>query len=307
MRYVQAIVEHGTFTRAAEHLFVTQSALSQSIAALERELGLRLFARSTRRVELTPSGEAFLPAARQALAAAERAAAEAAAASGEVSGSLAIGMIPTVTSIDLPRALRRFAERHPRVRISLRPGASDEFARLIRTGALDVAILGLRADVSPEGVATRVLAHDRLAAVLPLGHPLADRAELSPADLAHERFVDFPAGSPGRSQGDGVFAAAGIAREAALETADITLMLALIRAGMGVGILPEGYARSAPGCATVPLRTELRRVEYLAWSSFNPSPATQAFVAAVAESAPGAIGSAAATADAHAVDGEDAR
>ncbi|WP_370361931.1 LysR family transcriptional regulator [Catenulispora sp. MAP12-49] len=126
LRYVIAVAETGGFTRAAERCLVVQSALSHQIARLERELGARLFERTSRRVSLTPAGAAFLPAARQCLEAADRAAAEVAAAVGEVRGRLAVGLIPTVTAVDIPGALRDFHERYPRVRISLRVGASDD-------------------------------------------------------------------------------------------------------------------------------------------------------------------------------------
>src|SRR3954465_4907075 len=102
MRYVVAIAETSSFTRPAERCLVVQSALSHQIARLERELGAKLFDRTSRRVRLTPAGEAFLPAARQALAAAGRARAEVAAAAGEIRGRLAIGAISTVAAVDLP-------------------------------------------------------------------------------------------------------------------------------------------------------------------------------------------------------------
>ncbi|NUP35758.1 MAG: LysR family transcriptional regulator, partial [Streptomyces sp.] len=82
MRYVVAVAETRNFTRAAERCFVVQSSLSHRIAGLERELGVKLFARSSRRVELTPAGVAFVAGARECLAAADRAAADAAAATG---------------------------------------------------------------------------------------------------------------------------------------------------------------------------------------------------------------------------------
>src|SRR3954471_2101580 len=118
MRYVVAVAGTSNFTRAAEQCLVVQSALSHQVARLERELGARLFDRTSRRVRLTPAGEAFLPPARQCLDAAERAAAEVAAAVGEVRGRLAVGLIPTVTAADVPAALRDFRQRYPHVRIS---------------------------------------------------------------------------------------------------------------------------------------------------------------------------------------------
>lgn len=105
MRYVAAIAEEQNFTRAAERCFVVQSALSHQIKALERELGVKLFARSSRRVELTAAGEAFLVQARASLDAADRAVSAAAAANGEIRGTLTVGVIPTVTTIDIPPPL----------------------------------------------------------------------------------------------------------------------------------------------------------------------------------------------------------
>ncbi len=100
MRYVVAVAEERNFTRAAERCRVVQSALSHQVKALERELGVRLFARTSRRVELTAAGEAFLPHARASLESAERAIADAASAAGEVRGTLTIGLIPTVTALE---------------------------------------------------------------------------------------------------------------------------------------------------------------------------------------------------------------
>ncbi|MFI9509514.1 LysR family transcriptional regulator [Nocardia sp. NPDC052566] len=138
MRYVIAVAETNSFTRAAERCLVVQSALSHQIARLEKELGARLFERTSRRVRLTPAGAAFLPAARQCLDAAERAATEVAAAVGEVRGRLAVGLIPTVAAVDIPGALRQFRLRHPQVRISLRVGASEDLAEQVEQGILEI-------------------------------------------------------------------------------------------------------------------------------------------------------------------------
>ncbi|HMS36947.1 MAG TPA: LysR family transcriptional regulator, partial [Arachnia sp.] len=127
MRYVVAVAEERSFTRAAGRCFVVQSALSHQIKALERELGVTLFARTNRRVELTAAGEAFLASARTSLDAAGRAATDAAAAVGEIRGSLTVGLIPTVSAIDIPAALKEFRRAHPAVRFALRGGGSDEF------------------------------------------------------------------------------------------------------------------------------------------------------------------------------------
>lgn len=138
LRYVVAIAEERNFTRAAERCSVVQSALSHQVKALERELGLALFVRSSRRVELTPAGKAFLTEARASLAAADRAVAVAAEATGEVRGSLSVGVIPTVTAVNLPDTIATFHATYPQVGLTVRSGGSDEFMRELGKGRLDV-------------------------------------------------------------------------------------------------------------------------------------------------------------------------
>ena len=155
MRYAVAIAEEQSFTRAAERCFVVQSALSRQIKSLESELGMTLFARTSRKVEVTPAGEAFVKQARLCLQAAERAKVAAAAAHGEIRGSLTIGVIPTVTAVDVAAVLGAFRRNHPEVSVHVRTGGSDDFLRRIAAGTLDVGLLGLAEAVTPQGVQTR--------------------------------------------------------------------------------------------------------------------------------------------------------
>lgn len=283
MRYVLAVAEARNFTRAAEKCFVVQSALSQSIANLERELGVALFARTSRRVELTVAGEAFLLPARQCLDAADRAATEAAAAVGQVRGRLAIGVIPNLAAINLPDVLLQVREKYPAVRIELRVGASDWLTEQLAAGHLDVAFLGLPERQTPVGVSFRALANDRHVAVLPVGHHLAGLAEVSLADLSDETFADFPYGSPGRAQGDHAFASAEIRRYVAFEVVSAELMLDLVRHGLAVALLPSMSVSPMAELSILAVADGPRRVEYLAWSDFNPSPAARAFLDILAD------------------------
>lgn len=278
MRYVVAVAELGNFTRAAERCFVVQSALSHQVARLEQELGSRLFHRTSRTVRLTPAGEAFLPAARQCLEAAERARAEVAAATGEVRGRLAVGVIPTVAAVDVPAALRAFHTRHPQVRVGLTVGASDALARRIADGRLEVAFLGLAAGVTVAGVRSHLVATDRHVAVVSPDHRLAGAGQVALARLADEVFVDFPAGTPGRVQTDRAFEAAGLSRDVAFEVTDGHLMASLIREGLGIGLLPGAFAPVLQGVATVRVTDAPARDEYVVWSRLGTSPAAAAFL-----------------------------
>ena len=273
-----AIAEEQSFTRAAQRCFVVQSALSRQIKSLESELGVRLFARTSRKVKVTPAGEAFVKQARLCLQAAERAKASAAAAHGQIRGSLTIGVIPTVTAVDIAAVLGAFRRSYPEVGVHVRTGGSDEFLRRIAAGELDVGFLGLAEGVTPRGVQTRELSQERLVAVLSEGHRLAGRRRLRLKDLADEPFVDFPEGSSGREQSDLAFDRARLRREVSLEVNTADLLTGLVRQGLGVALVAPSVAREAPGCVCIPVSDGPVRVEYLAWDSFNPSPVAQVFV-----------------------------
>ena len=273
-----AIAEEQSFTRAAERCFVVQSALSRQIKSLESELGVRLFARTSRKVEATPAGEAFVEQARLCLRAAERAKVAAAAAHGDIRGALTIGVIPTVTAVDVAAVLGAFRRGYPEVGVHVRTGGSDEFLRRIAAGELDLGFLGLAEGVTPRGVQTRELSRERLVAVLAEGHRLTERRRLRLEDLADEPFVDFPEGSSGREQSDLAFDRAGLRREVSFEVNTADLLTGLVRQGLGAALVAPSVAREAPGCVCIPVSDGPVRVEYLAWDSFNPSPAARAFV-----------------------------
>ncbi|RBY81102.1 LysR family transcriptional regulator [Blastococcus sp. TF02-09] len=281
LRYVVAVAEEASFTRAAARCFVVQSALSHQVKALETELGVALFARTSRRVELTAAGEAFLPAARVSLQAADRAAVDAAAAAGQVRGRLTVGVIPTVTAVDLPATLGRFYQAHPQVRITLQVGGSDDLQAAIARGEVDVGLLGLPKSREPRGVAWRLLASDQLIAVASRDHRLAERHEVRLADLAQEVFIDFPAGTPGRVQSDLAFSAAGLDRDVAFEAMATDLMIGLVRQNLAITLLPSKFSPTEPGLVAIRVVDGPARAEYLAWSDFNPSPAARAFLAVI--------------------------
>jgi DNA-binding transcriptional LysR family regulator len=282
MRYVVALAETRNFTRAAERCSVVQSSLSHRIAGLERELGVQLFARSSRRVELTSAGAAFVAGARECLAAADRAVAHAAAATGVVRGRLAVGVIVTTAAVDVPELLQRYRAQHPEVRVVLRSGRSDDLVTAIRDGDLDIAFLGLPEGQRPSGVESVDLDHDRHVLVVPAGHRLAGASRITLEEIAGEPFVDFVAGTPARAQSDQAFAAAGLVRDVAYEVGVVELMTRLIARGLGIALMPSAFigplAADDPELALVPVVDGPRRVEYLAWSRFNPSPATMAML-----------------------------
>ncbi|CAH0124396.1 HTH-type transcriptional regulator GltC [Microbacterium foliorum] len=287
LRYVIEVAATSSFTRAAERCFVTQSALSHQVAALERELGERLFVRSSRSVRVTEAGEAFLEHARTAVAAAENARDAASSAGGRVVGTLRLGIIPTVTALDVPALIARFRSAHPDARVELTVGNSDALVDALRRGELDAALLGLRPGVEPRGVAVRELSRERLVAAVPRAHRLAGRRRVRLADLADETFADFPSGTSGRAQSDAAFAAAGIARDVAFEADSAALMLGLVSAGVAVTLLaPGAVASAASGVVAVAVSDGPERIEYAAWDARSPRGVTSALLRAIEALAP---------------------
>jgi len=280
LRYVVEVASTSSFTRAAERCFVTQSALSHQIAALERELDQRLFVRSSRGVRPTEAGLAFLHHARMAVSAAAAAREDAIAASGRVVGTLRVGVIPTVAAVDIPRAMAGFRATHPDVRVELTVGNSDSLISDVRGDALDVAFLGLRADVEPSGVAHRLLGRERLVAAMPPEHALARRTEIRLADIAGETFADFPAGTSGRAQSDLPFASAGLTRDVAFEAGSADLILGLVAAGLAVSMLAPGVvARSSADVSAVAIADGPQRAEHVVWHQQQPRAVARAFLA----------------------------
>ncbi len=279
MRYVIAVAETNNFTRAAHRCLVVQSALSHQIARLENELGARLFERTSRRVRLTPAGAAFLPVARQCLDAAERAAAEVAAAVGEVRGRLAVGLIPTVAAVDIPTVLKKFHQLHPKARISLGVGASNELVEQVKSGEIEVAFLGIPVTARPRGVTARELARERLVAVVSPDHPLAGETSVDLRRLSSEVFVDLPAKTAGRAQSDLAFTAAGLTREVAFEVTNADYLARLVGAGLGVALLPPAYVAGLAGLVTIEVTDAPSRAEYVIWGRESLTPAATAFLA----------------------------
>lgn len=257
---------------------MVQSALSHQIARLERELGAKLFERTSRKVRLTPAGAAFLPAARQCLDAAERAVTEVAAAIGEVRGRLAVGLIPTVAAVDLPGALRDFHKQYPAVRINLSVGASDDLVEQVKQGIIEVAFLGLPTTARPQGVNARELARDRLVAVVAPDHPLAEEQAVDLRRLSSEVFVDLPAKTAGRAQSDQAFTSAGLSRDVAFEVTNADYLARLVGQGLGVAMLPSAYVAQLTGVTTIEVTDAPARVEYVIWGRVSSTPPATAFL-----------------------------
>lgn len=252
LEHFVAVAEERSFTKAAKRLFLVQSTLSVSIRALERELGGQLLERTTHQVRLTEAGRALLTEARTALAAVEAARDAVTAVHGGVRGTVRIGIMHSLTLVDLAAVLTRYHEERPLVQIVPRmgPGGSVELVAGVLDGSTDLAFAALLGPY-PNGLAVRPLASEELLLACPEGHPLTRFERVPLAELDGAKFIDFPPGWGVRASVDRLFEQAGLVREVAVEVSDVPTAVELVLAGFGCAFLSRSLTI---GGRSVPLR-----------------------------------------------------
>ncbi|WP_062531132.1 LysR family transcriptional regulator [Demequina rhizosphaerae] len=253
MEYVVAVADERHFTRAAALVGVSQSGLSASVRALEDELGAPLFERTTRRVELTEAGRAFLPYARTMLTHATRARDAVVDASREVSGTLRIGAEQCLGIVDVSALLERFHHRHPRVEVHYVEAGSHDLVARVRAGELDVAFAAAAEHLG--ALPSRALGQEDLVLLCPPSHPAASSARVRWADLQGFDFVDFHPSWAMRPLNDAAVAAAGGDRRVRFTVGDVHTLISFVGRGLGVAVVPSHVAAKpeAQGLVAVPL------------------------------------------------------
>jgi DNA-binding transcriptional LysR family regulator len=277
LQYFIAVAEELNFTRAAERLNVVQQALSTAIAQLEALLGIKLFERTTRTVTLTGAGAAWLPYAREALAAADRAAEAAGDLAAGRAGRLRLGLAATFALDLTPLLLRAFAERFPLVELELEHFDFKNPAGGLHERRSDVALV--RPPFNDHGLELVALGSEPRFAVIAADHPLADRTALEFAELAHEPWMDvatdplwrdFWRVAERRSEPPTV-GAVGRTYDELFEAA---------RARRATGLVPESVARAQPWphLVFVEVRDITPSTFAIAWRSDDHRPAVHNFV-----------------------------
>ena len=242
LRYLVALADEESFTRAAEREHIAQPALSQQIQKLEQELGLPLVERTTRRVSITDAGNLLVARARRVLTELESARQELDRVRGIQTGHVALGAMNTMGPVDITQVIADFHERHPQVELTVREDNSDALAEMLRVDVLDLAFLSVTERVESHGLALQQILMEELVVVLPENHPLAGREEIRMIDLEHEEFISYREGARLRELLVGAAGEAGFTPRILLESNESRRIRRLVGRGLGVAILPRSHA-----------------------------------------------------------------
>jgi DNA-binding transcriptional LysR family regulator len=249
LEYLAAVVSHGSFGRAAQAIYVTQSALSQQIARLEDELGLTLLYRGPKGVEPTAAGLEFLDHARAILGRVSEARAMVDDHLGAIRGVARVAAT-SYDARDLPEALASFHRAHPQVQLAFQHASAAQIVEQLATGAADVAVLAVDGSGRklPDHISSQILVEEPLCLLTARGDQLsaganADHEAAGPTiDDLRGRSVIMPGrGTALRSLLDDAFAHVGFSPLPRFETNDPQMIRQLVAAGLGVSIVPRSW------------------------------------------------------------------
>jgi LysR family transcriptional regulator, transcription activator of glutamate synthase operon len=278
LRSAVAIARRLSFTAAADELAVAQPALSQQIAALERELGVRLFDRTNRRVALTDAGRAFVARAERVIADVNAAAEEMTAFAGGLRGRVVLGTYQSFAEYTLPKLLGRFHAEHPGIEVALREGMADELLAALHAGTLDVFVG--ESNLSGQTFRIEPLYEDELVIAVAARHRLAARTTVRLDELRDEAFVIFRPGSTMTHRLMMLAREAGFAPRVAFESEDTLTVRSLVAEGLGVAMYPRTLGNTpGPNVALLSLAPQrLMRTMSIVTRAEQHGPAVQRFV-----------------------------
>ena len=276
----EKIVELSSLSQAAEALGLTQSGVSHILAALEEEFGFTLLKRSRVGARLTPEGERLMPLIRDILRAEEQMEQTAAELRGLAAGKVRIGTFTSVAVHWLPGMLQEFGKLYPQVEFTLFNGDYHDVDRWLTDGSVDVGFITLPTTLRCECIPLR---EDPLLAVLPADHPLAKREICPVREVAAEPFITLLETSDNDSRR--ALEAAGVKPNVRFTTKDDYAIIAMVRQGLGVSIMPKLLLEGQlDGVAVRPLSPPSSRTLALAVASGDRAgPATRRFAAFAAE------------------------
>ncbi len=282
LRYAMAVAQKLNFTQAAEALAIAQPALSQQIAGLERELGVRLFERTNRKVEITDAGRAFVRHAERIIDELAATAEEMTAYAGGLRGRVVVGTYQSFAEYTLPKLLGRFHASFPGIEIALREGMADDLLAGLRAGSVDVFIGDITESQYAGDRAFRAegLYEDELVVIVGAGHPLARASTLRIEEVRDEPFVIFRPGSSITGRLMTAARNAGFRPRVVFESVDSLTVRSLVAEGLGIALFPRTLGNMpGPNVALLSIDPQrMMRHMSLVTRVGEPSPSTRTFV-----------------------------
>jgi LysR family transcriptional regulator, carnitine catabolism transcriptional activator len=243
LRAFVAVAQMGGFSAAAQRLHLTQSALSMLVRALENDMGVALFERTTRKVKLTDAGREFFPSAEQLLVGLHEAVSHTRAHAQHGSGRLTMAVTPVFATTVLPAVLAQYRHAHPDVQIVMRDDAAPaRIQRLVQDGEVDLGV-GPIDRSHLELLAVETLMEDQLVLACPIGHRLARAKQVTWRELPNHPLIGFGRDNALQMLVNSSADAAGITLRVSCEVSSIATAVALVEAGLGIAVLPS-YTRS---------------------------------------------------------------
>lgn len=262
LQYLVAVADELGFHRAAERCHASQPTVSAQIAQLEQVLGVQVFERDQRRVLVTPAGEAIVAEARKVLVAVGDLLASAERATDPMTGTLRIGVIPTVAPYLLADVLPPTHAKYPRLELRFREERTEAVVTDLREGKLDAGLLALEAEIGGDWAVAKI-ARDPFVVAMPKGHPLARKARVAAAQLEGSTVLLLDDGHCFREQALAVCARSG-AEENEVRATSLATLVQMVSMGAGITLLPElavpvenrrGQLEVRPFAAPAPFRT----------------------------------------------------
>jgi len=246
LRTIAAVARHGSFTKAAEELYLAQSAISQQIRRLETELGVEVFRRTSRKVELTAEGRVILGYAQRVLAEVDGLHCELEELTGLLRGQLRIGGVYPTGPYDLFGMLADFRAEHPGVAIHMVEDTQDGVLAALRADELDCAFTALNPDALGNEFAATLLWEEEIVVALPRGHALCGRDHVTFEQLAAEDLIAYRENSALRRRLERTMAERGLEPRNAFICTEMGAVRGLASKGLGIAVIPRSVAEQ-PG------------------------------------------------------------
>jgi DNA-binding transcriptional LysR family regulator len=281
LRCLVAVARHGSFTKAGEELHLAQSAISQHVRRLEQELGVDVFRRSSRSVDLTPEGRLVLAYAQRVLSEVEGMHAELEEMTGLLRGEVRIGGMYPTGVYDLPAVLADFRAQHSGVSIHMFEGTQDGLLDMLRTDDLDCVFTAVDPDRIGNEFAATLLWEDEFVVAMPLDHPLSARDHVTLEELAGEDLIAYRENSALRLRLEHKMGEQGLEPRNAFVCTEMAAVRTLASKGLGVTVIPRSAAEEdGPAIVWRPLGPErLTWPVALIWrASRRQPPAAKAFL-----------------------------